>query len=59
MLEEYLELFSKHYPAYNVEMKSRLDRDGNLRFRVFINGDDGGMSLSEDDVRFAIRMFKR
>lgn len=57
-IAEYIEQFNRHYPAKNVEVRSKIVR-GELRFRVLINGSDDGMLLSEEDMRGAIRMFKR
>jgi hypothetical protein len=61
MIEEYLAAFAKHYPHHSVKVKPvRGKRHGDeTRFAVYINGERGDITLSQDDIRSAIRMFNR
>lgn len=58
MIQEYIEAFGRHYPQKRCEIKPKRIR-GELRYRVFIDGDAGDITLSEADMREATRMFNR
>lgn len=55
----YLEGFSKHYPEKDVKIKSRKQVDGTRKYAVIINGDNGGILLSESDMREATHIFNK
>lgn len=58
--QEYVAAFTTAYPQKKVEVLRKFNRQGQLRgFQVSIDGDKGDMLLSVDDMRFAIRNFRR
>lgn len=60
MIHAYIEGFKRHYPHHEVKVKPVRDkRYPEPRYRVFINGEGGDITLSADDMRFATRMFNR
>lgn len=59
MIQEYINEFQRHYPNYKVEVKPKHSNNGEVRFAVLINGDSGGITLSDKDLREATRMFKQ
>jgi hypothetical protein len=58
VIPEYIEAFNRCYPQKKCEIKPKRVR-GQVEFRVIIDGDDGGVTLSNDDLREATRMFNR
>lgn len=58
LTQQYIAAFSRCYPQKRVDVKAR-SRNGQMFFRVAINGDDGGRELTEADMRSAIRDFGR
>lgn len=58
-IQAYIEGFTKHYPEKSVEVRGKRQADGSRKYMVVINGDTGGITLSESDMREATRMFNR
>jgi hypothetical protein len=58
-VEAYLQAFSKHYPAKTVSIRGKRQQNGGRMYAVLIDGDSGGMLLSENDLREATRMFNK
>lgn len=56
---EYKQAFNRCYPQKRVSIKIRGGRNGETQFTVIIDDDAGAKTLTEDDMRFAIRMFNR
>jgi hypothetical protein len=51
--------FSKHYPNKLVSIRGKRQQNGGRMYAVLIDGDSGGMLLSENDLREATRMFNK
>lgn len=58
LMQEYVAAFNRCYPHKMVELKPTKIR-GEVRFRVVIDQDAGDLTLSENDLRDAVRMFNR
>lgn len=57
LVQEYTDAFTKHYPQSKLEVKPVRVRGGGMGFRIGINGDFGDLTLTEADMRDAIRKF--
>lgn len=58
-ISAYVEAFLKHYPEKTLTVKSRRQTDRSWKYAVIINGDAGGILLSEADIKEATVMFNR
>ena len=58
-IEAYIAGFSKHYPEKEIKIRGKRQADGSRKYMVVINGDTGGLLMSENDIREATRMFNR
>jgi hypothetical protein len=59
MIQEYKDAFNACYPHKSVDVVPVKQRDRSIKYRVVIDHDRGDILLSEDDMQFATRMFKR
>lgn len=58
MYEAYKQAFLACYPHKTIDIVPKKVR-GEVRHRVFIDKDGGDTLLSDDDIKFATRMFRR
>lgn len=59
MIAAYMAAFLSCYPHKSIDVREKRMKDGSVMHRVLINGEGGDILLSEDDLRYATRLFKR